>query len=158
MIRAAIEADVDQIGRLWQQLATYHMHLHPDLPRPAPNGWEVYARRISTRLADRNMRVLVAEEDDQIVGFVLGVIVDLIPQMFDQETSGFLADIYVDTAYRRRGIGKALVRSLIDWFEARDVRYFEWYVSTYNAEAIAFWQAVGGRDVMRRMRLDVPGK
>jgi ribosomal protein S18 acetylase RimI-like enzyme len=152
MIRRATEADVDAIGALWEKLALYHCALDPELPQPAEKGGQLYAQRIHSRLNDHHTRVLVAEIDQRVVGFVLGVLVDYVPEMFQQQMGGFLADIYVDEPYRTRGIGRALVDQLAEWFRAHDVDYFEWYVAANNPTARAFWAAQGGRDLMIRMR------
>jgi GNAT superfamily N-acetyltransferase len=132
--------------------------LDADLPRAAPDGGKLYARTIADRLHDRSTCVLVAEEDHQVVGYVLGVVVDLVPDMFVQESGGFLADIYVDKPYRGRGIGRALVESLGDWFREKGLRHFEWHVASANTDGIAFWQAVHGRSLMIRMRADLEDK
>jgi ribosomal protein S18 acetylase RimI-like enzyme len=155
MIRLAKQEDADAIARMWEDLVRYHHIMDSDLPDSAPNGGKVYAHRITDRLNDTHTRVLVAEEDGKVVGYVLGVIVDLVPEMFVQEDGGFLADIYVDEAYRGKGIGRALVEALRVWFGECGVRYFEWYVASHNENARAFWRAVGGRDMMIRMRTNI---
>jgi GNAT superfamily N-acetyltransferase len=83
------------------------------------------------------------------------MVVDLAPDMFVHEASGFLADIYVDATVRRNGIGRMLVTALIDWFRDKGLRYFEWHAAVQNPDGIAFWRALGGREVMLRMRADV---
>lgn len=156
MIRVAKREDGEAIGRLWEALVNYHNALDPDLPDAAPDGARMYAQRIVGRLDDTtHTRVFVAEEDGRVVGYVLSVIVDMSPEMFAQTLGGFLADIYVEEAYRRSGIGRALVEAVRDWFRSRGVTYFEWYVAANNAAGHAFWQAVGGRNIMIRMRTNI---
>ena len=155
VIRVAVEGDIDAIARLWEALVAYHRELDLDLPPAAFNGARRYARRLIERLHDPLARVLVAEVDGRVVGYVLGVVVDLAPEMFEQEPSGFLADIYVDEAQRGTGVGRALVQTLVAWFKSRGMRYYEWHVATRNDAGLAFWRAMGGRDVMLRMRADL---
>ena len=91
----------------------------------------------------------------RVVGYVLGVVVDLAPEMFAQEASGFLADIYVDAGYRRSGVGRALVEALTAWFREKGLHYFEWHVAARNEDSLAFWRSLGGREVMLRMRAEL---
>jgi GNAT superfamily N-acetyltransferase len=85
----------------------------------------------------------------------MGVIVDMLPEVFAAERSGFLADIFVLPEYRGNGTGRALVDALKSWFRGRGIRHFEWYVATSNVDGIAFWRAVNGEEVMLRMRASV---
>ncbi len=144
------------MAELWAALVEYHRQLDPDLPPAVPQGARRYARRLLDRLDDPMSRVLVAEVDGAVVGYVLGVVVDLAPEMFAQEASGFLADIFVDEAHRRAGVGRALVAALVKWFHERGLHYYEWHVAARNPAGVAFWRSVGGREVMLRMRAEVP--
>lgn len=157
VVRLVRPDDVDIIARMWDSLVTYHRELDSDLPPAAPNGARRYARRIVDRLADPFTRALIAEIDGKPVGYVLGMVADFTPEIFDQEPSGFLADIYVDDQYRRFGVGKALVDALAAWFTSRGLAYFEWHVAARNPAGMAFWKAIGGRSVMIRMRADLDG-
>lgn len=154
MIRLAREQDCERIGELWRLLAEYHQRLDPAMPRPAVDGAQRYAQRIRASLDDSLTNVFVAEYDAQIVGYVLCMIVDWLPEMFEFEMGGMLADIYVLPDYRGRGIGQALLQAAKDWFAGRGIHYFEWYVATANREGAAFWRAMGGQEVMLRMRAE----
>lgn len=152
MIRAARKSDAAVIGQLWLQLAEYYRMLDDRMPVPAEDGAQRYASRIVNSLEDSHIRVLVAEEKGVIIGYVLGVIVDTLPEMFVEEHTGFLADIFVLPDYRGRGTGRALVEALKSWFRERGIAHFDWHVATANTEGIAFWRAIHGEDVMIRMR------
>lgn len=147
--------DVETVAQLWGALVEYHRALDPSLPPAAPQGVRRYARRLSDRVEDSMSRVFVAEADGKVVGYVLGVVVDLAPEMFAQEPSGFLADIFVDEAYRHAGVGTQLVETLIAWFKEKGLRYYEWHVAARNTDSLKFWESLGGRNVMLRMRADV---
>ncbi len=158
MIRFAGAADVEAIGQLWTALVAYHRALDPDMPTAMPDGAAYYSRSLRSRLDDKHTCVLVAEQDGRVVGYVLGVVVDLLPEMFDYEAGGFLADIFVEASYRGQGIGLALVEALAAWFQQQGLRHFEWHVAASNTDALAFWRRIGGRDFIIRMRADIaPG-
>lgn len=155
MIRPATPADSDAVGRLWERLVEYHRSLDADLPKASENGGVIYVQRLVSRADDSTTRVFVAEEDGEIVGYVLGVVIDLVPEMFVPETSGFLADIYVEPAFRGRGIGRGLVEALAGWFRSQGLPYYEWYVAVRNESGRQFWRQIGGRELMVRMRADL---
>jgi ribosomal protein S18 acetylase RimI-like enzyme len=157
MIRLMKPTDAPAILGLWSSLVAHHRQITTDLPAAAPNGAARYTKRLIQRLDDPFTRILVAEEDGRVVGFALGTILDLLPDIFDIEPGGYLADIFVDPAWRKRGVGRALVEAMLQWFHEQQVRYIELSVAVRNAEAIAFWKSVGGREVMLRMRIDVKG-
>src|SRR5690554_6059582 len=100
MIRPAVASDAVVIGKLWEQLLAYHQELDDDMPRASLHGGEIYARNIRDRIEDSHTRVYVAEVDGQVVGYALGLVVDRVPEMFEPEAGGFLADIFVEEAYR----------------------------------------------------------
>ncbi len=155
MIRPATYDDAEAIAQLWEKLVNYHCALDSALPQKSPNGKRIYAQRIVDRLDDMQTCTLVAEEDGQVVGYAVGVVIDLVPEMFAQETAGFVADIYVSPEYRKRGIGRALVETLVIWFRGEGINYFEWSVAAKNHAGHEFWHAVGGRAVMIRMRAKI---
>jgi ribosomal protein S18 acetylase RimI-like enzyme len=151
LIRPVTDDDSDAIAEMWLALVAYHLALDPSLPPAAPGGEHRYVRRMLSRLDDPYTRTLVAEIDGRVVGFVLGMILDLIPDIFDQSPGGFLADIYVEPDHRRNGVGRTLVESLKVWFREQGVDHFEWHVAARNPAGQAFWRSVGGREVMIRM-------
>jgi GNAT superfamily N-acetyltransferase len=155
VIRVARAGDIDAIARLWEALVNFHHELDRELPTVSEDGAFRYAKRILNHIDDPSARVLVAEVDQQVVGYVLGVVVDLVPEMFSYDASGFLADVFVAEPYRRTGVGTALVKALADWFADKGLRYFEWHAAARNPTALAFWKALGGREVMVRMRADI---
>lgn len=155
LIRRATEADADAIGMMWEKLVAYHRDLDERLPEAVEDGGMLYARRIAERIHDSHTGIFVAEADGELVGFTLGLVVDLVPEMFRPQMGGFLADIHVEDAYRRRGVGSKLVEALAGWFRSRGVGYMEWYAATANETGRAFWESLGGREVMTRMRVDL---
>lgn len=152
LIRPAKIDDTPAIAQLWLQLVQYHRALDIHLPQAAPDGQQRYAQRVRSQIDDPYSNVFVAIVDDEIVGYVMGVIVDMLPEMFQDERGGFLADIFVRDDQRGKGIGRGLVKALKDWFRGRGIDHFEWYVAAANTDGIAFWRAMGGADVMVRMR------
>jgi len=157
MIRLAQYDDTQRIGELWLEMVNYHRQFDDLIFNASEHGAEFYQQSIANRLSDPNTRILVAEEDGEVVGYVLGMIADIMAEAFMPIRSGFLADIYVRSDYRRQGIGKELVERLILWFQSKEITYYEWHVAEKNKDAVAFWRRMGGETTMLRMRAKIGG-
>jgi RimJ/RimL family protein N-acetyltransferase len=83
--------------------------------------------------------VFVAEAED-------GSIVGRLSISRDQHpASRHVADVglMVSRAYRRRGVGRALLAASADWARAHEVRKLELHVFPYNEAAIALYEQFG---------------
>ncbi len=157
VIRQVAPRDEQALARMWQELTDYHVALDPRLPGATPGAAARYAARLLERRDDPYTRAFVAEVGGQVIGYVLGAVIDLHPDLFDHVDSGFIADIYVDPAYRRQGVARQLVDRINRWFAEQGVRHTEWQVAAANTEGIRFWEAINGRAIMVRMRVDLDG-
>jgi GNAT superfamily N-acetyltransferase len=156
-IRRVERRDERAVARLWQALSDYHVEIDSRLPPPTPGAAKRYAARLIERRNDPQTRAFVAEVDGVVVGYVLGAVIDLHPDLFDHVDSGFIADIFVDPAYRQQGIARQLVETINRWFAKQGVNRTEWQVAAANVEGIRFWEAVGGQSIMIRMRMENTG-
>lgn len=66
--------------------------------------------------------------------------------------SGYIDDFYVIPAYRRQGIGRAIVQALTTLFDQDGVTLVELSVRRDNPRALAFWEALGFRIASYRLR------
>lgn len=158
MIRLAQQSDVQRISQLWAQMVAYHAQLDAATFRPAADGAALYARFIEDRLRDSFARVLVAEVDGELVGYISGGIADITNEMFESLRCGLITELFVCVEQRRQGVGRQLLERLMLWFRACDVTSFEWYTSAHNPTALAFWRTVGGEVTLLRMRAEIPGE
>ena len=152
VIRPAGRGDAEAIGELWAALVAHHHALDPALPQAAPEGPARYARAVGDHLRNSTTQILVAERDGQVVGYILGVIADMVSSFFAHDATGFIADLYVSPEFRRNGVGRRLVAAMAEWFAGCGLKQFEWHAAAQNSDALAFWQAIGGAPVLVRMR------
>lgn len=84
-------------------------------------------------LADNNFTpegCLVAESEEQIVGFMLGIIRKIpLESIGIQEELGWITVFFVDQEYRRQGIGQRLLDKLFIYFQKNERKKI--YVSSY---------------------------
>lgn len=156
MIRPARVDDADAVGGLWLALVQYHLDLDEHMPVPAEDGAYRYAQRVRNSVYDDWTQTYVAVDGGEIVGYVMGMVIDLLPEMFRDEKAGMVGDIFVRQDKRRNGTGQALMEAMKNWFRLRGVSYYEWYVASANVAGIRFWEkTMRGEAVMIRMRADL---
>lgn len=155
-IRAATKGDVDAIADLWVELMAYHEALDARFRVPA-NGRTHYQRHISQALRDNNYRVVVAIVGTRPIGYVLGYVAQN-PPIFPNPRYGFIADISINHAYRRHGVGEQLVTSICQWFRTHGLRSVQLNVAHHNAVSQAFWRKIGCSDYLDHMWLNLDGE
>lgn len=156
LVRRARRDEAGDIADLWTELVAFHSEIDPNLPAPAEDGDIRYAHFIMDRLERPDSAVFVAvNRRGVIVGYALAMMIDLVPEMFTQQKAGFLADIYVQPDARRQGFGRALYHAVTDWCAANDLHTLEWEVAAKNTQGRAFWRAMGGDELMVRMRMNI---
>ncbi len=85
----------------------------------------------------------VAECGHRLVGHVCTT------RGFDFQEAGpvpWLADLYVEPAYRRRGVGRALMGAVARDAVQSGSSYIQWMIARGNEEARAFYLSMGARD------------
>jgi diamine N-acetyltransferase len=141
-IRAARLDDAALIFALIRELAEYEKLSH-----------EVDANevQIAETLFAQSPKVFcdIAEWNGAPAGFALWF---LNFSTFRGRYSLYLEDIFVRPAFRRRGIGKALLARLARQCAANGYTRFEWSVLDWNAPAIAFYKSIGAQ-VMDEWRI-----
>ncbi len=150
IIRRADLADLDRLVALWQELADLHAALDPVFAL-APDAVAHYRENLARSLQGDTMRVMIAEEDGVVVGFIMGAVREL-PPVYVEKRSGHISDALVTARCRRRGIGARLYRAMTDWFRERGASFVELSAAASNPGAVAFWRKMGFTDYMLRLR------
>ncbi len=134
-IRAATAADAPAVLRLVRELAEFEHLTH-----------EVVAdvELLRNALASGHCEALLAEADGGAVGLAL----------YFHNFSTFLArrglyleDLYVQPAFRKLGIGRALLSRLAQIAIARGCGRFEWAVLDWNVDAMRFYESLGAKPI-----------
>jgi GNAT superfamily N-acetyltransferase len=132
-IRPAAPGDEHAIFGLIEALAEYEHLTHAVSGNPERLASHLFGARPAAE-------ALVVEAEQRLVAFALffGNY-----STFLTQPGLYLEDIFVLPAYRRGGIGKALLSAVARIARERQCGRLEWSVLDWNASAIAFYERVG---------------
>ena len=152
-IRRATQNDCEPLMRLWKEISDYHAALDPIFAL-APDAAKYYRENLARILDDENWRVLLADDEGDVVGFIAGATREM-PPVFVTKRTGHVSDLLVTARCRRRGVGEQLYRAMTEWFHERGVTIVELSVAACNPTAVPFWRKMGFGDYMLRMRTEI---
>jgi ribosomal protein S18 acetylase RimI-like enzyme len=142
--RAAEARDLEAVAALWQALVELHGRLDFRLAS-APRAAAEWQRVAARQLADPQAALLVWEEAGALLGFCAARVVQAPPGLAEHARCE-IDELFVPSAARRRGIGRALVEAALGWGAARGAGQVLVRVAARNAEGQAFWRALGFGD------------
>lgn len=150
-IRTATAADLPAVGRL----AVLLVRLHHDLDAarfiaPTSSTESAYSAFLGSQLDTPRIVVLVALEDDHVVGYTYAG-VEGTDYMSLRGPAGVLYDIVVDPASRRHGIGRALLDATIAALASRGARQVVLSTAVGNESAERLFSRAGFRRTMTEM-------
>ena len=88
-------------------------------------------------------------------GKIIGYIWAIIKRPIDTGRVGQISELVVTTSHKRKGIGRRLFQSCIDWFRSENVQRVEVNFNVQNPEASAFWARMGFKPFFETRFLDV---
>jgi GNAT superfamily N-acetyltransferase len=109
-IRALTDADIPGVCARIAEHQDYHRALEPQWPAGAAVA-DAYFAYLQAQCAAHLGQIFVAAEGDAIAGFVC-VVADKRGSPDDPARHAFVHDLYVAHEFRRRGIGKQLMRTV----------------------------------------------
>ena len=146
-IYPATAEDIPVIQRQCYELMTYVKQwsktLKPEWVKSA-SGLAYFEECITDPRATLLKASLLKDtDDDEIAGFAAGFYrIDSKPYREERRFAD-LDFFYVDPAFRRHGVGKALVQGFTDWCKSNQVDVIRVETTYGNKEAKAFYQKMG---------------
>lgn len=166
-IRPAGMADLSAIYGLFEQELAYQKALINNGSDQIPDlDWQEVINR---KITNPRERMWVAEMNGNLVGYAMGRLASASKRrplrQWLQEMSigqratgggptrptGWIEDCFVIQKARRQGIGSALVRTALSWFEEHHVRRIELGIWMVNGHGQAFWEQQGFLPVRLKM-------
>lgn len=154
-IRKAVPDDHADVSRLSKSVDELHRESLPWMfgeseVEPRPRAY------LESLLGRDDAVVYVADANG--AGGLVGVAFGLLRAMpafpvFVQQRYGVLDGLVVDDAWRRRGIGKQLVRAVESWARGLGAPWLEMNVYEFNVEARRFYEALGYGALSTKLRM-----
>jgi GNAT superfamily N-acetyltransferase len=110
--RVANAGDFESVFPMLRQLRLEQQQIDPALYRLHPDAERRFLRWVGEVGEDPRSTLLVAEEQRRLIGFVYAVVERELPIYLCQEFA-VIREWWVEPAFRRRGVGKALIELAI---------------------------------------------
>ena len=150
-VRPARESDLPSLGRLGASLIHTHFAFDPQrFMAPPSQPEEGYAWFLGTQLREPDVCVLVAEDGDEVVGYVYAA---LEPHSWKElrDPAGFIHDVAVAEGHRGRGIGSLLISGASEWLRARGAPRVLLWTAERNLAARQLFTRLGFRTTLVEM-------
>jgi ribosomal protein S18 acetylase RimI-like enzyme len=149
-VRAMTAADLPAAARLAGKLVRMHYELDPLRFLHLPNPEAGYARYFAGELKSDRVVLLVAEQNESIVGYAYG---RLEPRSYNEllDAAGKLHDVLVDESARGHGIGEALVTEMVRRLTERGAPRVVLLTAVQNEAAQHLFKKLGFRTTMLEM-------
>ena len=141
IIRKATEKDLKTLNELQIALTKYERKIAKHLVDPEKVKNE-YLKEYKKRIKQKNSVFFVAQENDKIVGYILGEI-EKPSHHHIFKKRGYIVDAFVIKEYRGKGIGEKLTRRLLEWFKSKGIKWIRVSAYANNKVGINFWKKMG---------------
>jgi len=145
--------DVDGLLELWKEF----MKDPASLDRPIPTHSENVKREkeFIGRLIDEDpMQILLAKQDGGLVGYLICER-DVVTPLDMGYRWSYVSDIYVRPSHRRQGVGKVLLRTILEYLRSVGSTHVRLAVWDKNDRAIQFYRELGFRDHMHILQVNL---
>jgi ribosomal protein S18 acetylase RimI-like enzyme len=145
-IRSAALSDAEKIVELRLLSQENAEKSNPLIWRITEEGKRLLKQKVENDLADSNIRVLLAEADGEIIGYVQGEVTSRSDHM--PRTVGQVSLMYVVKQFRRKGVGRRLVKELCKFFNSNKAEDLTVRYIIGNKEAEGFWRKLGFESII----------
>ena len=151
IVRPAAPHDYNSLCIVIKEIDDYHQVALPHFYRPNEGDARPLSWLMDT-LANPEMLLLVAEDADKIVGFLLGILRAAPDTPIHMPRRYLLVDMLgVTESYRGKGVGRALIEYAEHWAKQQGVTEAELTVWEFNESARAMYDRLGYTTTVRRL-------
>jgi ribosomal protein S18 acetylase RimI-like enzyme len=155
VIRRATSADLPTLGRLGALLVQQHHDFDGRRFLPASTRTpHQYAEFLGSQLDDPDVLVLVAEQDEHVIGYTFAAM-----EGYDYKSlrgpAALLHDVLVDPDHRGHGVGRRLLDEAMSMMQGRGARQIVLSTAERNESAQRLFASMGFRRTMVEMTREI---
>lgn len=150
VIRYAKREELESVNKLREQVNELHVKGRSDIFRA--DGWPLIESNIYTRFDEDSSGVIVADMDDEIVGFAVVQYISRPETSFGKARRFYhIEEFGVDENHRRKGIATSLINFAKEDAKKLGFERVELNMWEFNEGALAFYESVGFKTFRRYM-------
>jgi ribosomal protein S18 acetylase RimI-like enzyme len=138
IIRKAKKEDIEDIISLEKESLKYHEKFDKCFHTVSKKSLEIQKKYLTKDMRKPSRLILVAEIDKKVVGFIFGYIIKM-----DKHKIGKVQEIIVTAKYRKVGIGRKLMKKLLNFFRKNGCAIAETVTFVGNTPGEKFYESAG---------------
>jgi len=146
LIRDCKEKDIEVVVSRRKVFSNMHTSINPDYYSFSDNSLIEFQDYVKKRLNDSDFKLLIAEENDMCIGYVMGWI-EYRPPIYKKRKVGYLSNIFIDPDYQKQKTGTQLYSRIETWFIEKKVDLIEIKSDIKNEKAIHAFLAYGFKKI-----------
>jgi len=151
-IRKATVEDASSIVELWKELMDLNKQYDERFTR-SETGHDEFISFINDHAEDKDCHILVAEADENIVGYCVALIRPCMGLQIQRY--GHICNLCVSSKYQNKGIGKKLLEETVDWFQQNGISRVEVCLAIANNSAEKFYTKMGFTSYVKTLCLEI---
>lgn len=148
LIRKAKKVDIESIHKLDRESTRYHKKFDADFYTISEKWWKIKKDSQLKAIKSPTNLVLVAELDEKVVGYIWGYVETIMKNKI-----GKIQELIVTSKQRGKGIGKELIKRMLDFFKERECVISEIEVFVENLPTIQVYEKAGFKKREYKMQL-----
>lgn len=148
MIRKAKKEDIELIHKLDRESTKYHKKFDRDFYTISERWQKIKKDSQIKAIKSPTNLILVAEIDKRVVGYIWGFVETIMKHKI-----GKIQELIVTSKQRGKGIGKELIKRMLDFFKNKDCIISEIEVFVENLPTIQVYEKAGFKKREYKMQL-----
>ena len=153
LIRKAKLGDIADVSKMAASLLKYHEKFDTYFTT-VKNLTNLLQKYFIKYLKSSQKLILVLEDNGSIIGFASAEIKKS-PNIYAIRKTGLIEYMFIEKKYRKKGIGKILLRELFNWFRKKRINYILISVHLKNVVAKKAWKKYGFTEFMSKQRIKI---